>query len=51
MPIIFAIFMPIEMIWSMADMAVVFIVIPNIIALVLLSKKFKIMFKENIDKY
>ena len=36
-PIIFATLMPIEAIWSMADMAVGFIVIPNIIALICLN--------------
>lgn len=50
LPIVFAVFIPIEMIWTMADMAVGFIVIPNIIALVLLSKQFKKLFKENIKK-
>ena len=46
-PIVFAVFIPIEMIWSMADMAVGFIVIPNIIALVLLSKQFKKIFNSS----
>ncbi len=49
-PIIFATLMPIEAIWSMADMAVGFIVIPNIIALICLNKKFKIIFNENMKK-
>lgn len=40
-PIVFAVFMPIESIWTIADMAVGFIIIPNIIALVLLSSNFK----------
>ncbi len=49
-PIIFATLMPIEEIWSIADMAVGFIVIPNIIALICLSKKFKAIFSENMKK-
>lgn len=49
-PIIFATLMPIEEIWSIADMAVGFIVIPNIIALICLSKKFKAIFSENMQK-
>ena len=49
-PIIFAVFIPIKMIWTMADMAVGFIVIPNIIALVLLSKKFRELFNKQIKK-
>lgn len=47
-PIVFAVFIPIEMIWTMADMAVGFIVIPNIIALVLLSKQFKKIFNKSM---
>ena len=39
-PIIFAVFLPIEYIWSIADMSIGFIIIPNIIGLVLLSRKF-----------
>ena len=46
-PIIFATLMPIEAIWSLADIAVGFIVIPNIISLIALSKKFKEIYKEN----
>lgn len=46
-PVLFATLMPIEAIWSLADMAVGFIVIPNIISLVVLSKKFKTVFQEN----
>ena len=38
--------MPIEAIWSLADMAVGFIVIPNMIALLLLSNKFVALVKE-----
>lgn len=45
-PIVFAVFLPIEAIWSMADMTVGFIVIPNIIALFILSKKFKELFRK-----
>lgn len=47
-PIIFATLMPIEAIWSLADMAVGFIVIPNIIALIILSKNFKKIFSKNM---
>lgn len=47
-PIIFATLMPIEAIWSIADMAVGFIVIPNIIALICLSKNLKRIYKDSI---
>ncbi len=50
-PIVFAVFLPIEAIWSMADMTVGFIVIPNIIALFILSKKFKELFKKYEKKH
>ncbi|MBQ8299825.1 MAG: sodium:alanine symporter family protein [Clostridia bacterium] len=46
-PIVFATLMPIEAIWSLADMAVGFIVVPNIISLIVLSKKFKAVFRDN----
>lgn len=49
-PIIFATLMPIEAIWSIADMAVGFIVIPNIIALICLSKNFREIYKEGIKE-
>lgn len=49
-PIIFATLMPIEEIWSIADMAVGFIVIPNIIALICLRKNFKAIFSESMKK-
>ena len=45
-PPILAVTMPIEAIWSLADMAVGFIVIPNMIAILLLSKKFFGLFRE-----
>ena len=48
-PIIFAVFMPIELIWTMADLSVGFIIIPNIIALFILSKKFKEIFNKSIN--
>lgn len=48
-PIIFATLMPIEAIWSLAEIAVGFIVIPNIIALIVLSKRFKTIVKNNIQ--
>lgn len=44
-PIVFAVFLPIDVIWNFADMSVGFIIIPNLIALILLSKEFKNMFK------
>lgn len=50
LPIIFATLMPIEAIWSMADMAVGFVVIPNIVALICLSKKFRLIFRNNMEK-
>lgn len=49
-PPIVAVTMPIEAIWSLADMAVGFIVIPNMIALLLLSGKFSSLVKEYIGK-
>lgn len=39
-PPIVAVTMPIEAIWSLADMAVGFIVVPNMIAILMLSKRF-----------
>lgn len=45
MPIL-AVTMEVEQIWDMADMAVGFIVIPNMIALILLSPKFLKLFKD-----
>lgn len=45
MPII-AVTMEVEKIWDMADMAVGFIIIPNMIALLLLSSKFSDLIKE-----
>ena len=49
-PPILAVTMPIEAIWSLADMAVGFIVVPNMIALLLLSKKFFRLFREYTAK-
>lgn len=49
-PPIVAVTMPIEAIWSLADMAVGFIVIPNMIALLILSKKFMALFREYTQK-
>ncbi len=49
-PPIIAVTMPIEAIWSLADMAVGFIVIPNMLAILLLSKKFFQLFHEYMDK-
>lgn len=45
-PPILAVTMPIEAIWSLADMAVGFIVIPNMIAILLLSGKFFKLFRQ-----
>lgn len=45
-PLLIAVFLPIEFIWTMADMSVGFIIIPNILALIILSKQFKKIFKE-----
>lgn len=45
-PVIFAVFLPIDVIWTFADMSVGFIMIPNLIALLLLSKQFRTLFKE-----
>ena len=42
----YAVTIPIEAIWSLADMAVGFIVIPNMIAILLLSGKFVALFRE-----
>ncbi len=46
-PIIFAVFLPISVIWTFADMSVGFIMIPNITSLLILSKQFKTLFKES----
>lgn len=40
-PVIIAVFLPIDIIWTLADISVGFIIIPNIIALLLLRKEFK----------
>lgn len=47
-PMLFAIFMPIDVIWSFADIAIGFIIIPNLISLLILSKKFKKIYREGI---
>jgi AGCS family alanine or glycine:cation symporter len=49
-PPIFGAIMEIEVIWTMADMATGFVVIPNMIALALLSPIFVKLFKEFIGK-
>ena len=52
-PVIFAVLLPIDAIWSIADISVGFIIIPNLIALVLLGKDFKKLvqeFKEGSEK-
>lgn len=45
-PLLIAVFLPIEFIWTMADMSVGFIIIPNIVALMILTPKFKKVFNE-----
>lgn len=45
-PVVFAVFLPIEVIWTFADMAVGFIMIPNLLALLLLRKDFKKIFSK-----
>lgn len=45
-PVIFAVLLPIDAIWALADISVGFIIIPNLIALILLGKKFKEIIKE-----
>lgn len=42
--------MAVEQVWDIADMAVGFIVIPNMIALILLSPKFLVLFHEYTDR-
>ncbi len=44
-PAILAVFLPINVIWTMADLSVGFAIIPNLIALVLLRNEFKEIFK------
>jgi AGCS family alanine or glycine:cation symporter len=45
-PLLIAVFLPIEFIWTMADMSVGFIIIPNIISLMILTPKFKEILKK-----
>ena len=45
-PLLIAVFLPIEFIWTMADMSVGFIIIPNIVSLIILAPKFKKIFNE-----
>lgn len=45
-PPMLAVTMQVEEVWTMADMAIGFIVIPNMIAIVMLSNKFIAYFKE-----
>ena len=45
-PVIFAVLLPIDAIWSIADISVGFIMIPNLIALILLGKDFKKIVQE-----
>lgn len=46
-PVFIAVYMPINSIWTLADISVGFIIIPNIIALIILSKEFKSIFKKS----
>lgn len=46
-PAILAIFLPINVIWTMADLSVGFAIIPNLIALILLRNDFKKIFKSS----
>ena len=47
LPIIFAIFLPIDVIWNIADIAVGFLALINIVSLILLSRQFV----EELTKY
>ncbi len=49
-PPLFAVTMEIEAVWSLADMAVGLVFVPNVIALIALSPKFISLFKEYIGK-
>ncbi|GAA0180195.1 amino acid carrier protein [Clostridium sediminicola] len=49
-PPIIAVIMPIEVVWTMADMACGFLMIPNLIALVALSGVFAKLFKDFLQK-
>lgn len=44
-PAVLAVFLPINVIWTMADLSVGFAIIPNLIALILLRNEFKEIFK------
>ena len=46
-PIFLAVYLPINSIWTLADISVGFIIIPNVLTLLILSKKFKKIFKNN----
>lgn len=46
-PIFMAVYMPISSIWTLADISVGFIIIPNIVALLILSKEFRYLFKKS----
>lgn len=49
-PPLISVILPIEAVWTMADMATGFLVIPNMIALVLLSGVFISLFKEFLNQ-
>ena len=49
-PVIFAVFLPIDVIWTFADMSVGFIMIPNLIALLLLSNEFKKIYRAELNE-
>ena len=49
-PLLIAVFMPIKIIWSIADISVGFIVVPNIIALIMLTSEVKNIFEKEKTK-
>lgn len=46
-PIFFAVFLPIDVIWSLADFFIGFVIVPNLISLFLLRKEFMKVFKSD----
>lgn len=46
-PIFFAVFLPIDVIWSLADFFIGFVIVPNLISLFLLRKEFMKIFKSD----
>ena len=49
-PLLIAVFMPIKFVWIVADLIVGFVIVPNLIALLVLTPKFKKIFREEKDK-